>query len=106
LLLLIWYGLSTKGEDYICYSPDGQYRVYGAVYNFALWIPVPFLKYRDLTGRVYLYDELEEKIIDSATIQPIESISYVQWYKNEVYFLGGNEISFKLPREIEFKEKR
>ncbi len=33
-------------------------------------------------------------------------ISYVQWYKNEIYFLAGNEISFKLPRKIEFKEKR
>jgi hypothetical protein len=105
LLLLIWYGLSTKGEYYSVMSPNGQYRVYASAYNYELYLPIPFRRYGDMSGRVYLYDEVAKKIIDSAPIEMTSLALDVRWRKDEAYFIGGDFISFKLPHEINVKER-
>ena len=106
LVLLTWYGFSTKGEYYSVMSPDGQYRVYSSAYNYELYLPIPFMRYGDMSGVVYLYDEVEKKIIDSASIEMTSLALDVRWRKDEAHFIGGDFTSFKLPREIKFKEKK
>jgi len=83
LVLLTWYGLSTKGEYYSVLSPDGQYRVYSSAYNYERYLPIPFIKYGDKSGRVYLYDEVEKELIDSASIEMISLGVDVIWRKDE-----------------------
>ena len=103
-VFLVWYGLSTEGEYYSVYSPDGQYRVYSSAYNYELYLPIPFRRYGDMSGKVYLYDEVEKKIIDSAPIEMTSLAIDVRWRKNEAHFIGGDFTTFILPREIRLEK--
>ena len=103
--ILYWYAYLTEGEYYRTYSPDGQYSVYSAAYNFELYLPIPFHKYSDMSGQVYLYDEVEKKIIDSGYIEMTSLAVDVRWEEDRTHFIGGDFLSFDLPREIDFSEK-
>ena len=101
LIVLYWLGTVTEGEYYRSYSPDGQYSIYASknkYFNFKF----PFAKFGDSGGKIHLYDELENKEIQT---ESIEMISYVKdhffWSEKELY--AKAKIYIKLPREIDSK---
>jgi len=102
--LFVSLGLSTSEEYYSTQSPNGEYRIYVSAYNYAIYTrSSPFIEYGDLRGKVYLYDNIEKKIINSASLSKIKFGKDVQWSKNRVSFKDKNLPVWKLPREISFK---
>ncbi len=101
--LIIIYFLSniTEGEYYRRYSPDGQYSIYASK-NKYFNLEIPFVKFGDSAGKINLYDELENKLIGSSSIDMISNINELFWSENELCS-KGNMNNIKLPRKINSK---
>ena len=59
-IVIYWLSNITEGKYYRRYSPDGQYSIYASRYKY-FNIQLPFIKFSDAGGKIYLYDELENK---------------------------------------------
>jgi len=84
------------------YSPDNQYSVYIRPYKRDFMMDVvkfPFQKYGDRSGKIFLYDEIEKKIITSAHVDMIGFVD-VEWTKDRVYTKGDGGLDKSLPRKI------
>ncbi|MCL5245184.1 hypothetical protein M4I21_05145 [Cellulophaga sp. 20_2_10] len=99
IITLYWLSNITEGEYYRHHSPDGQYSIYASK---AKYFNFPFSSFGDVRGKVHLYDELENKLISSSSI---DMISYVDgdffWNEDELYMKAKTYI--KLPRKINTK---
>ncbi len=72
-ITLYWISTVTEGEYYKSYSPDGQYSIYASrnkYFNFNF----PFVKFGDAGGKVHLYDELENRLITSCSVEMISHV--------------------------------
>ncbi|MBJ2175842.1 hypothetical protein JBL43_16430 [Aureibaculum sp. A20] len=87
----------TSGIYYKSYSPDGQYSCYAAVSN-SFSYDGPFSKFGDQSGKVFVYDEIEKKIVGSAPVEMISSVEYSEWDETSLSSRGG--YSIELPRKI------
>lgn len=103
LLLLalagIWL-LSTSGASRKVYSPDKQYSVYSAAYNYEALIPKMPGDGSSASGKVYLYDEIEQKVLESAPIVFVGAVHEVRWREQEAFFIGDEMPHFDLPRPV------
>lgn len=93
-----WLSNITEGEYYRRHSPDGQYSIYASrdkYFNFK----IPFVKFSDAGGKIHLYDELENKLVGSSSIDMISNINELFWTENELYSKGSMR-NIKLPRKI------
>ena len=100
----IIYLKSTSGEYYKTFSPDNQYSVYASQYNWENFINRFPSGGSDASGVVYLYDEIEDKIINKAHIGMLWLTPEINWTKNTAYFTGDEHPNiikpWKLPRPI------
>lgn len=107
LISLVLWSNSTNGVFYKVYSPDKQYSVYAAKYNYENFSMVFPGHSGDASGKVYLYDEVEKKVINSASIAMVWMTGEIQWEKDMAYFKGDNYPTilepWKLPRPIREK---
>lgn len=97
---------STTGEIARSYSPDGQYSVYGTMFNFEK------LAGREMTasGKVHLFDEKNGEVIRSTRIKAMERIKTISWERNKAYFEGdaypSKDEAWELPNEIVIPEDK
>ena len=103
---LYLYLHTTSGEYYRTYSLDKQYSVYGAKYFYENFMPRFPGQSGDASGKVYLYDEIENKVIGSGEIPMLWMVPDVIFTENEAYYKGGDWIRWKLPRKILLREFR
>jgi len=96
---------STSGEYYRTYSPDRQYSVYASKYYYERFMPRMPGQSGDAAGKVFLYDEVEKRVINSATIPILWMTEAIVWDQDNAYFKGtyypyaGNP--WRLPRPIQ-----
>jgi hypothetical protein len=106
--LYVWLN-TTSGVYYKVYSEDKQYSVYAAKNNYEKFFMVFLGQSGDASGKVYLYDEVNKKIIDCANIPMIWMTGEIQWDENVAYFKSDdypNIINpWKLPRPIRQNNK-
>mgnify|MGYP000743011764 CR=1 FL=1 len=101
IIIIYWFSTITEGEYYRRHSPDGQYSIYASrnkYFNFN----VPFVKFSDAGGKIHLYDELENKLVGSSSIDMISNINELFWSEEELYSKGSMN-NIKLPRKIHNK---
>jgi len=79
---------STSGKYYQTYSPDKQYSVYASKYYYERFMPRMPGQSGDAAGKVYLYDEVENKIINNATIPILWMTESIVWEEDKAYFKG------------------
>lgn len=95
---------STSGELYRTYSPDKQYSVFAAKYNYEAFVMRMPGGGSDASGKVFLYDEIEKKIIASGSISMVGLTGEIEWTEDEAYFKGGVYPNitnpWKLPRKV------
>ncbi|SIR18366.1 hypothetical protein [Maribacter ulvicola] len=101
LIALYWFSNQTEGEYYRRHSPDGQYSIY-ASRNKYFNLDIAFSNFGDKGGKIHLYDELENKIIGTASIAMISNINEWFWSEEELHS-KGSIINIKLPRKISTK---
>ena len=98
------YLKSTHGEYYKTFSPDNQYSVYASQYNWEKFIIRMPCGGSVASGVIYLYDEIEDKIINNAHIDLLWLTPEINWTKNTAYFIGDEYPNimepWKLPRPI------
>lgn len=84
------------------YSPDGQYSVYIKPYKHDFMMDVvkfPFQKSADRSGKIFLYDEIEKRIITSAHVDMVGFVD-IEWLEDKVYTKGEGGLDKSLPRKI------
>ena len=101
IIILFWVSTITEGEYYRRHSPDGQYSVYASRSKY-FNLNIPFVKFSDASGKIHLYDELENKIVGSSSIDMISNINELFWSEEELYSKGSMR-NIKLPRKINTK---
>lgn len=95
------YFTGTSGEIYRkIYSPDGQYSVYALKYRYGQYIPVFPGQGSDAPGKIYLYDEVEKKVLASGHIPMVWMLGDIEWSEDRAYFKGDSEIDWRLPRKV------
>ena len=77
---------ATSGEYYRTYSPDKQFSVYASKYAYERYMPYMAGHAGDAAGKVYLYDELEKKVIASARIPIMWMTEGIIWEEGKAYF--------------------
>ncbi len=100
-ITLYWISTITEGEYYKSYSPDGQYSIYASRSKY-FNLKLPFVKFGDAGGKVHLYDELENRLITSCSVEMISHVDdHFFWSEDELYMKAS--IYIKLPRKINAK---
>lgn len=98
------FAFSASGEYYKTFSPDNQYSVYASKYHYENFIPKMSGQSGDAARKVFLYDEVERKIPNSAKIPMLWMTDEMVWEENEAYLKGADypNISdpWHLPRPI------
>ena len=94
------YMFSTTGCYYKRYSPDNQYSIYASKYRHNKFTQLNLIATRssDASGRVYLYDEIEKRIIYSSHIGMVGNSQDIKWFED--YARDKATIYWKLPRKI------
>lgn len=98
VILIYWLGNITEGVYYKSYSPDGQYSRYASKYKY-FYFHFPFNG--KSAGKVYVYDELTNKLVGSSSLTMISNIYKTDW--NEESLTQKGHFSIKLPRKINAK---
>ncbi|WP_117884502.1 hypothetical protein [Aureibaculum luteum] len=96
IITTIYFLIQTSGVYYKSYSPDGQYSRYASVNTY--FYNAPFSKFSDQSGKVFVYDEIEKKIVGYAPVEMISSVEYSEWDETSLSSRGG--YSIELPRKI------
>ena len=96
IITTIYFLIQTSGVYYKSYSPDGQYSRYASVNTY--FYNAPFSKFSDLSGKVFVYDEIEKNIVGAAPVEMISSVEYSEWDETSLSARGG--FSIELPRKI------
>jgi hypothetical protein len=95
----------TTGEYYRIYSPDRQYSVYASKNFYENFLPAMPGQSGDASGKVFLYDEIEKKVINSGQIPMISLVGDIEWTETEAYFKSdfypNAADTWKLPRKLE-----
>lgn len=106
VIALVWFFNSTSGEYGRKYSPDNQYSVYSSSYHSNIFRMAMPGQGGDQKGKLFLYDEIEKKVIATGEIVMISLTGDIQWEKNSAYYIGDdypNSLNYwELPREIKF----
>jgi len=103
------FSTGPKSRKY--YSVDEQYSVYGECYNYTSIYCVFSFKDCRKPGRLFLYDEIEKKIIGTGKTQDIGNVEDIKWSisKNIAYFRGSESVTasnpWVLPRPINFTKE-
>lgn len=71
------------GEVHRQYRADKAYSVYGSTYLYASLF---MSKETDQAGKIYLYDELEKRIIYSCEVDAVSLTNEIVWENNLAYF--------------------
>ncbi|MGY6649356.1 hypothetical protein [Wenyingzhuangia sp. IMCC45574] len=101
ILLLVLVNTITIGERiYERTSPDKQFTVYAKSFIINRFIPAMPGQSGDMPGRIYLYDNVNEKVISSVGTDMLQLCRDAEWEKNDVRFGRGDGLELKLPREI------
>ncbi len=101
IIILYCFSTITEGEYYKSYSPDGQYSIYASRSKY-FNLNLPFTKFGDASGKVHLYDELEDRLITSCSVKMISHVDdHFFWSEDELYMKA--KIYIKLPRKINTK---
>ncbi len=105
VIILVVFLMSTSGEYYRTYSPDKQYSVYASKNNWELFSMRMSDDNGDASGKVFLYDEIEKKIINQAKIPMISLTRDLLWADSIAYYKRENDYPnitnpWKLPRSI------
>lgn len=93
---------STSGHYYGVMSPDGQFSIYTSKYNFEYLLGT---EHSYASGKVFLYDEIEDNVIESKKVSRISATHEAQWSKQSVSLRCEGLPSFKLPRKIKLPYK-
>lgn len=88
-ILIFMY--TTHGEYYRTYSPDSQYSVYASKYRWNTYMPAMPGQGGDGSGKVYLFDEKEKKILHHAHIPMISMTEGIIWESDSAFFKGPNK---------------
>jgi hypothetical protein len=84
-LIYLFFNCAT-GKYYRVYSPDRQYSVYASKYLYESFLPAMPGQSGDASGKVYLHDEIENKVINSGYIPMISLVGDIEWTETEAYF--------------------
>ncbi|QAR30763.1 hypothetical protein EQP59_05125 [Ornithobacterium rhinotracheale] len=118
LIIIVGVFLFCKVSDSISvklykkYSKDGQYSVYGTKTFPDLLMPKMPGQGGDVEGTIYLYDEIENKILYSSKIPSIHLIySSFEFSERTAYFVGDELVPniltpWVLPRPIKNDYKK
>jgi hypothetical protein len=102
-LIYLFFNYAT-GEYYRVYSPDKQYSVYASKNIYENFLPAMPGQSGDASGKVYLYDEIEKKVINSGDIPMISLVGDIEWTETEAYFKSdfypNAANTWKLPRKL------
>lgn len=92
------------GESRRTYSPDGQYSVYASTYIYDAFIPRMPGGGSDKEAVVYLYDEIEKKVINKGHVAMLWLTPEIEWDKEVAYYKGEDVPNaaepWELPRPI------
>lgn len=101
IITIYAYLTDTPGESHRkVYSPDLQYSVYALKYRYEKYIPKFPGQGSDASGKIYLYDEVEKKVLESGHIPMVWMIGDIEWSEDRAYFKGDSEVDWKLPRKV------
>jgi hypothetical protein len=102
-LVYAFFNYAT-GCYYRVYSPDEQYSVYASKYIYENFLPAMPGQSGDASGKVFLYDEIEKKVINSGDIPMVSMTSEIEWAETEAYFKSdfypNADNTWKLPRPL------
>lgn len=100
VLLLVFYWLINITENkklFKSYSPYGEYSIYVSKYKYEKYLPkIPNAGYG--SGKIYLFDEVNQKVISSCGLSSISDIENFQW--DDEYVRDRAEHWLKLPRPL------
>ena len=97
IIILIGVLFSTSGHYYGYLSPDHQFSIYCSKYNYEHLLGT---EHSYASGKVFLYDQIENKIIAEKTIPLISATQDAQWSEKSVSLRCEGLPSFKLPRNV------
>jgi hypothetical protein len=102
-LVYLFFNYAT-GVYYKVYSPDKQYSAYASKHIYENFLPAMLGQSGDASGKVYLYDEIEKKVINSGNIPMISLVADVVWAETEAYFKSdfypNASDAWQLPRKL------
>jgi hypothetical protein len=84
----------TTGEYYRIYSPDQQYSVYASKKIYEIFLPAMPGQSGDASGKVFLYDEIEKKVINSGKIPMVSMTSDIEYLEIASVFETTSAQSF------------
>ncbi|NRD20050.1 hypothetical protein HNV08_08315 [Winogradskyella eckloniae] len=98
-ILLILFMVSTAHTSQKIYSPDKQYSVYATTYMYSKLFCAVF-SYMDCwhSGKIYLYDEIEEKVLETVFTEVTENYTTVNWLTKDM--VSFENIDIKLPNDF------
>ncbi len=76
------------GQSRRTYSPDGQYSVYASTYIYDAFIPRMPGGGSDKQAVVFLYDEIEKKVIAKGYVPMLWLVPEIEWAKEMAYYKG------------------
>lgn len=97
ILIVIGILFSTSGHYFGFLSPDHQFSIYSSKYNYEYLLGT---EHSYASGKVFLYDQIENKIIAEKKISIISGTQDAQWSEESVSLRCEGLPSFKLPRKI------
>ena len=108
LILLTVFLFSKGGTSKKILIGQNEYSVYAKAYVYAELLCVFSIFDCDRAGVIYLYDEVEGKVLESVSTGRIGAIESVSWLPegNVVYFKASQDIEIKnnewvLPRSLQ-----
>lgn len=98
--LVYFFLYTTEDKRYAeVTTPDGQYTIYSCKYKYCRYSRYfPFHESDYDSGKAYLYDEVEKKVIGSGHVDMV-SMDHLAWSEEDIYFKGEGPW-WKLPRKM------
>lgn len=104
LMFLGFALVALEGPFYRTYSPDKQYSVFAARHVYQSLIPAMPGGGSDSPARLFLYDEVNERVIARGSIRMMWMTPEIRWGEHSAYYVGENRPSITepwiLPRSI------
>ena len=97
-ILLTLFMFSEAQTSNKIYSPDKQYSVYAKTYMYSEILCV--FSYMDCwhNGKIYLYDEIEKKVLESVFTEVTETYESVNWLSKDM--VSFKNIDIKIPNDF------
>lgn len=97
LLVIFLFSKATTSKKIII--GENEYSVYSKSYVYAELLCVISFMDCNRAGVIYLYDEIEGKVLESVSTKRVEAVESVSWLP----YPNGNSIYFRAYDDIEIK---